>query len=296
MARVGLIAAGDHERRVRDRRQARRAAQTAASAAPTSSASATASGCSWAARRWRRTVSIVSRHASREPRQVIGARRSPPPRPRAGRPPGHPSARGRSPPRGAVRVIRRRDQRERGDALGVREREAHGRVRAHRGAREDCSLDARRVEHRQQVAGESLITVARARAPVRSARDRARRRRSRAGPSARAAASPSPRSVASPSVRGAARCRPLARVPRPSRVSPVRAQSVKLARRRRRARGLRYARAARARCISSRRPLRRLPEEQVADALEDLKLRARDQRRDQAAVLDRDASRPRCRG
>ena len=66
----------------------------------TSSASATACGCSWAARRWRSTVSTVARHASGSDREVIGAHEalhSALAQPRA---PARPSARGRRPSRG----------------------------------------------------------------------------------------------------------------------------------------------------------------------------------------------------
>ncbi len=136
----------------RDRRAAARAARTGASAAPTSSASATASGCSCAARRWRSTVCDGRAQRLGHVLEVIGARRSPRRRPRAARARARPSAASSASRAARGGVERGRDDRERGDALGVLEREAHGRVRAHRGAGEQRALDARCVEHRREVA------------------------------------------------------------------------------------------------------------------------------------------------
>ena len=64
MAGVGLVAAGDDDRRHLDRRAARRCCSNGRERGTASSASATASGCSCAARRWRRTVCTVARSAS----------------------------------------------------------------------------------------------------------------------------------------------------------------------------------------------------------------------------------------
>ena len=73
MARVGLVAAGDHDRRRPRCRRARQLPRTGASAARLRARRRPRSGCSCAARRWRSTVSIVARHALGHGVEVICA-------------------------------------------------------------------------------------------------------------------------------------------------------------------------------------------------------------------------------
>ncbi len=141
MAGIGLVAAGDHDRRRRYPRQLLDRSN-GRERGTTSSASATAAGCSCAASRWRSARSVTSRHCAGSAR---GHRRprTPPPRPRAAPAPARPSARA-SGSRTPAGVEGRRDQPQREHALGVAQGEAQDRVRAHRGARQDRALDAQR--------------------------------------------------------------------------------------------------------------------------------------------------------
>ena len=190
---VGLVAAGDDDRRERRARassaqcleRARaRARRAARRRAPRGARARRAAG---AAR-----LTIVSCQRSGDVRRRRRPRRSPPPRPRAG--PSRERVPAREPPRSSavVGVEGGRDDDEAGDALGVVEREAHERVRAHRGAGQHARGRSRgRRAPRAGRRARSLVAVGlRVAAPASWRRGRARRRRSTRWPARSSACEP----------------------------------------------------------------------------------------------------------
>ena len=172
------------------------------------SASATASRCSCTAIRWRSARPTVVAPLLRD--ALHAERLGEAPRSRRSRSASLSASQraSRCGPRVLDRVEAGRDRDEPRHALGLLEREAQARVRAHRDARQHGARRSRARRARPRGRGQRVVAVGvRSVGPASTSRGRARRRRRRGGRRAAARASPSRRSAAPRSGRAAARPR-----------------------------------------------------------------------------------------